>query len=136
MLDTQHHPLELLAGQPAHAPLPVTAERNDAIRYEQGVLAIESEEFFSDGASQYATITVYDDDTVRLNLVVAPAYPSERPARHALGEMQHPALAQHIRTMAMPLVAAPQRGVMPGVNLLLSLVLQIIPLRPHLTLCQ
>ena len=107
-----------------------TAERNDVVRVENNVLIIDCEEFHADGASQYTTIEVAADNTVRIALLVAPAYPSTRPARHAVGEAVHAALAAHIRGLAMPLIAEPKSGMEEGVNRMIAAALQTLALKP------
>lgn len=109
-------------------------ERNDVVRVENGTLVIDSEQFFSDSASQYTNIEVFGDDRVRVTLLVAPAYPSDKPARHALGEEVHPSLARHVRALALPLMAAPEKGMTLGVDLIVGATLQTIALRPLIEL--
>lgn len=119
----------------SHSSLHGSIERNDSLRVENdGTLTVQCEEIFESGSSQVTTVQVLSDDSVSIEVRVIPSYLSDMPTRHATGKQRYESLARHIRTLAMPLLATPGEGMVMGVDLIVGVVFQSVPLKPMITL--
>ncbi len=110
-------------------------ERLDKIHVENdGTLVVRCEEIFESGSSQRTQVRVTENDTVSVELEIIPTYLAETPARHAMGELQHEALAQHLRALAVPLLTTKHERMALGIDLIIGAAFQTIPLKPMVVL--
>ncbi len=106
-------------------------ERNDIVRVENGDLIILSEEFYACGSSKVTSLRISIENEIRLERQRWMNFPIDADEKQVLRYAVDADLAKHLRISAMPLIAAPTRGLELGVDAMFAFAEEQLP-RPYL----